>query len=92
MKFNLPKITYKIINRYIYFLLIIFIIIVSNYLFLFLYKNLYQIIAHSNEIVILKEKVSAETVNINEFNKIINNLDKKRAQPKTVNNLNDPFN
>ncbi|MBU0646992.1 hypothetical protein KKC67_00160 [Patescibacteria group bacterium] len=91
MKFSITKITHRIISRYIYSLLIIFIIATLSYLFLFLYKNFYQAIIQTKETIILKEKVAKEIININEFNKVIDKLNQKVTLPKITSNLNNPF-
>ena len=91
MKFNNTKITSKITGQYFYFLLIIFIAIILSCLFLFLYKNFYKVIIQAKEIVILEEKVSVKTIDMNEFNKIIDKLNKKIIMPKIISNLNNSF-
>ncbi|MDO9399552.1 MAG: hypothetical protein Q7T79_02625 [bacterium] len=91
MKFNITKITFRTISHYLYGLLVIFIIIILSYLSLFLYKNFYQTIIQTKEIPILREKVAKETVNINEFNRVIDKLNQKIILPKITTNLNDPF-
>lgn len=91
MKFNIAKITYREISRCFYGLSIIFIAVIFCLLFLFLYKNFYQTITQAKEIVILKEKVATETIDMEEFNKVINKLNQKIIPPKIPANLNNPF-
>ncbi|MEK7557647.1 MAG: hypothetical protein AAB530_00345 [Patescibacteria group bacterium] len=91
MKFSITKITHRIISRYIYSLLIIFIIATLSYLFLFLYKNFYQVIIQAKEIPIFKEKVAKEIIDVNEFNKVIDKLNQKITPSKITSKLNDPF-
>lgn len=56
----------------------------------FLYKNFYQTITQTKEILILREKVALDMVNIEKFNSIIDKLTKKTA-PKELNNITNPF-
>lgn len=57
---------------------------------LFLYKNFYQTITQTKEIIILREKVAIDTVNIEKFNIIINKLAEKIA-PNELKNIVSPF-
>lgn len=57
---------------------------------LFLYKNFYQTITQTKEIIILKEKVAADTVNIDKFNIVIDKLTEKN-RPKELKNIFSPF-
>ncbi len=57
---------------------------------LFLYKNFYQTITQSKEIIILREKVAVDTVNIEKFNIIMSKIDKKTTFNKTE-NITSPF-
>ncbi|MEK7202800.1 MAG: hypothetical protein AAB653_00580 [Patescibacteria group bacterium] len=91
MKFNIKKINYRIISQCFYGLLIAFIIATLSCLFLFLYKNFYQVITQAKDIIILKEKVAIKTIDMNEFNKVIDKLDQKIILPKIISNLNNPF-
>lgn len=70
----------------IIFLTIIILILVS----IFLYKNFYQAIVQTKEILILREKVALDAVNLEKFNLIIEKLTKKTAA-KELNNVTDPF-
>ncbi|MFH1233466.1 MAG: hypothetical protein V1649_02325 [Patescibacteria group bacterium] len=88
---KITMLTHRTISRCFYGLLILFIAIILSYLSLFLYKNFYQTITQAKEIIILKEKVSAETINMNEFNKIIDKLNQKIIPAKIPANLNNPF-
>lgn len=45
---------------------------------LFLYNNFYSAISKTKKILILQEKVANETIDIDKFNKIIENLNKKQ--------------
>ena len=57
---------------------------------LFLYKNFYQTITQSKEILILREKVAIDTVNIEKFNIIMEKIAKKIA-PNKLENIVNPF-
>jgi len=57
---------------------------------LFLYKNFYQTITQSKEIIILREKVAIDTVNMEKFNIIINKLTEKTT-PQELKNIISPF-
>jgi hypothetical protein len=56
----------------------------------FLYKNFYQTITQTKEIIILREKVAIDTVNMEKFNIIINKIAKKTT-PNMLENINNPF-
>lgn len=57
---------------------------------LFLYKNFYQAITQTKEIMILREKVAVETINLDKFNAIINKLTEK-VSPHELKNIISPF-
>lgn len=57
---------------------------------LFLYKNFYQTITQTKEILILKEKVALYTVDMEKFNLIIDKLTKKTLL-KEPTNVTNPF-
>jgi len=84
------KFTPKRITFCFYFIVINLSIILFIIITLFLYKNLYQSITQSKEIIILREKVVAETVNINKFNEVIDKFSKK-INLKKIENINNPF-
>jgi len=56
----------------------------------FLYKNFYQTITQAKEIIILREKVAINKVNLEKFNIIIDKLTKKTA-PRELGNVISPF-
>ncbi len=84
------KITNRRINFWFYLLMTVLCIVLLIYISLFLYFNFYQTITQSKEIIILKDKVAIETVDIVKFNIIIEKLAKKTTI-KTIANLNNPF-
>lgn len=65
-------------------------VIILSSVSLFLYKNFYQTITETKEIMVLKQKVAVDTIDINKFNRIIDNLTKK-ISPKEAINLISPF-
>ena len=89
-KFKKIKITSRKANQWFYSLAIILSLFFLAYLSLFLYKNFYQTIAQSKEIIILKEKVAMETVDMDKFNQIMENLNQKNKLKK-IESLNNPF-
>ncbi len=69
-------------------ILITLIILIS--VSLFLYKNFYQTITQTKEIIILREKVAIDTVNMEKFNIIMNKLSEKTT-PQELKNIISPF-
>jgi len=57
---------------------------------LFLYKNFYQTITQTKEILILREKVALDTVNLERFNLIMGRLARKTSV-KELKNIISPF-
>lgn len=70
----------------IIFITLVILIFISS----FLYKNFYQTITQTKEIIILREKVAIDTVNMEKFNIIINKIAKKTT-PNVLKNINNPF-
>lgn len=81
-----PKKLSSLTATAIIFITLIILIFVS----LFLYKNFYQTITQTKEIIILREKVAIDTVNIEKFNIIINKLAEK-ITPSELKNIINPF-
>lgn len=73
---ELKKIYNKLFDHLIIFLILVSIII-AIFLFLFLYNNFYQTITYSDEILILRSEVAMEDIDINKFDKVINNMQEK---------------
>lgn len=65
-------------------------LIILIFISLFLYKNFYQTITQTKEILILKEKVAVDMVNMEKFNIIMDKLEKK-TQPAEFKNIISPF-
>ena len=57
---------------------------------IFLYKNFYQTIAQSEEIIILKGKLAIENIDINKFESVIEKIKQKKS-PRQLKNINNPF-
>lgn len=70
----------------IIFIILIILIFVS----LFLYKNFYQTITQTKEILLLRQKVAMDTVDMEKFNVIMDRLTKK-TMPKELKNIISPF-
>jgi len=84
------KLTPKKISSWLTLAIIILTLIILIFISLFLYKNFYQTITQAKEILILREKVALDTVNMEKFNLIIDKLAKKTA-PKQLDNIISPF-
>lgn len=65
-------------------------IMILTLLSLFLYKNFYQTITQTKEIMILREKVAVETINLDKFDAIMNKL-KKKTGPLELKIIKNPF-
>lgn len=86
-----PKITPQKIARFSYFIVIILAIITIYLLTFFLYENIYLTITQSKDIILLKREVASETVDINKFNQIIQNINQKSIG-REINIKYNPFN
>lgn len=81
-----PKKISGLLTLSIIFLTAVILIFVS----VFLYENFYQTIAQTKEILVLREKVALDTVNMDKFNSIMDKLARKTA-PKELKNIGSPF-
>lgn len=84
------KLTPKKISSWLTMIIIILTLIILVLISLFLYKNFYQTITQAKEVLILREKVALDTINLEKFNLIIDKLAKKTA-PKQLGNIISPF-
>jgi len=84
------KLTPKIISSWLTLIIIILTLVILIFISLFLYKNFYQTITQTKEILILRKKVALDTINMEKFNLIIDKLAKKTA-PKQLDNIISPF-
>lgn len=82
----IPKKLSGLTTTAIIFITLVIIISLS----LFLYKNFYQAITQTKEIIILREKVALDTVNLEKFNIIMNKLAAK-TRPNELKNIISPF-
>ncbi|MBI4812030.1 hypothetical protein HY798_01065 [Candidatus Falkowbacteria bacterium] len=82
------KITPQKINFYFFLSIITIIIIILFLISLFLYKNFYQTITQSEEVLILRGQLAFETIDINKFEEVIEKIKQKTAsrEPGSVNN------
>lgn len=81
-----PKKISRWLTAIIIFLTIIILILIS----IFLYKNFYQTITQTKEILILQGKVTPYAVDMEKFNLIMDRLTKKTL-PKKLDNIISPF-
>jgi len=84
------KISPKQITFWFYFLVIILSLAIFAYTYLFLKNHFYDTITQSKDIIILKEKVASETINVKKFDDIMEKL-KQKTTPRQIKNLNNPF-
>ncbi|MDD5031844.1 MAG: hypothetical protein PHR36_02240 [Patescibacteria group bacterium] len=75
--FNLLKISTGKIFIYFYSFIIIFSFVIFICVSLFLYKNFYQTITQSQEVLVLRREVAIEDININKFEEIVEKIEKK---------------
>lgn len=74
---KIKKISFNLATRIIYFAIMIVGIIIFSLASLFLYKNFYQTLTQSGEVLILQGEVAMEDVNIEEFDKALEKLNNK---------------
>jgi uncharacterized membrane protein len=84
------KLTPQKINQYLYLLIAVIASVATLLITLFLYKNFYKTITQSAAIIILKGKVAPEMIDVNKFNNIIDNLNKK-TETRELGEINNPF-
>ena len=70
--------------------IIVITLVILIFVSIFLYNNFYQTITETKEILILREKVAINTVNMEKFNIIIDKLTKKTV-PEQLKNIISPF-
>ena len=84
------KFTSKKIIFWLYASAIILSISALSYNTLFLYKNFYQVITYFEEIIVLREKVAIETVDIKKFNSITEKI-KQKTNRRELGKITNPF-
>lgn len=90
MIIKLKKLTPKKLSGLTTTAVILLTLIILTLLSLFLYKNFYQTIIQTKEIMILRKKVAVETINLDKFNAIMNKLTEK-ISPHELKNITSPF-
>lgn len=88
---NKIKIETKKLVYYFFILFIVFCLASLFFVYYFLYKNFYLSIIKVDEIVILKDKVAIESLNIAKFNNVIKKINEKTAN-KDFEKIKNPFN
>lgn len=90
----MKKIEIKIAPRkiiiYSYFLIAIITAVTILYTSLFLYKNFYQTITQSEEIIALRAVVAVESIDIKKFDRIIKKIENKTVARPSL-KINNPF-
>lgn len=84
------NLTPRKISSWLTIVTIILTIVILILVSLFLYKNFYQTITQTKEILVLKEKVAFYAVDMKKFDLIIDKLTKKTL-PKGPSNVVSPF-
>lgn len=82
--------TPKKISDWLTAIIIILTMVILTLVSIFLYENLYQVIAQTKEISVNREKVTLYSVDMEKFNLIIDKLTKKTL-PKKLDNVISPF-
>ncbi|OGY47673.1 MAG: hypothetical protein A2840_00100 [Candidatus Buchananbacteria bacterium RIFCSPHIGHO2_01_FULL_47_11b] len=90
-KLSLPKLLLSL--KYVYLVITLIVIASVGLLGWFLYKNLYQTIAQTEEIQLLRQEVAPDIVNINQFTSALDKLNLKTTttQPIDWKNKASPF-
>ncbi|MDD5072044.1 MAG: hypothetical protein PHQ42_04925 [Patescibacteria group bacterium] len=81
--FKLLKISISRMFLYFYSLIVIIGLVVLACVSLFLYKNFYQTITSSEEILVLRREVAIEDIDMGKFEEIIKKIEEK-TEPKPV--------
>jgi len=80
----------KKVNHFFFSFLIILSFVVLALVSWFLYNNFYQTIASSKKIVVLRQEVALEEINIDKFEKLIEEIEAKTSI-EFLNNIKNPF-
>jgi glycopeptide antibiotics resistance protein len=84
------KLTPKKVSSWIATAIFTITMVVLIFVSIFLYNNFYQAITETKEILVLKDKVALDSINMEKFNSIIDELTKKTT-PKKLDNIASPF-
>ena len=79
--FNLLKISIGKIFVYFYISIAVFSLVIIACVSLFLYKNFYQTITSSAEVLVLRREVATEDIDMNKFEEIVQKIEIK-TQPR----------
>ena len=75
--FNLLKVSISKIFVYFYVSLAVLGLVIIVYVSLFLYKNFYQTIISSEEVLVLRREVAIEDIDMNKFEEIVKKIELK---------------
>jgi len=91
-KIEIKKLKIRWSVKYAYIIIAALVVGIIGFLSVFLYKNFYQTITYAKEIIVLKEKVAPETVNLEKFNEVLDKIEKK-VTPETIDwqGIKNPF-
>lgn len=84
------NLTPRKISSWLTIIIIFSTLVISIFVSSFLYKNFYQTLTQTKEILILQEKVALYTVDMKKFDLIIGKLTKKTL-PQKIDNIISPF-
>jgi len=88
MKLKIPKLKFSfalISLKYIYIIIILIILGFGAALGYFFYSYYYQTIAQSQEVVLLRQEVAPDTIDISRVEKVLDALDKKTTTSPEIN-------
>ena len=94
VKFKTPKINLAkllLSTKTIYALFILVSLVALSYLGWFIYTNFYQTITQAEEIVLLKQEVAPDIIDIDDVNEVINKINGRSAKENINQNLKNPF-
>lgn len=91
LKFLKIKITPQKLNLFAYLIISVITVLLIAWTSFFVYKNIYQAIIQSEEILILQKEVAISTVDMNKFNEIIEKIELKTSE-RQLEEMDDPFN
>lgn len=80
----------QIISKYIFIIISVLFAVVIYFLFSFLYNYFYEAITQADMILVLNKEVASESIDINKFENIVKNLDKKTNSAE-INITKNPF-
>lgn len=87
MDIKLPKINFSRFNylKYINYLTIVLVLGIFGYLGYFIYFNLYETIAEAQQVVLLKQEVAPESLDVDKIEKVLARLEKRATSTQAVN-------